>query len=202
MFNDTTKLISVGKVAVAAAVNALRTAGKGELSGVVSQEIIKALAKYNDLPAMVDVLTGTSDQMALTIPDLSTLQSVALGLENVATNVPAAAAGDKDKASNAAARLASFAAQQQMNNENAIKAIDKNGVVPAEYLAAVQKVVVAAVKVITAASGKTYASPKGRSPDELQMNVNAVFGTPGGRAGTLETTNTNVPVPPKVKTGQ
>ncbi len=193
------KLMSVGK---APAVAALRNAGKTETSGVVVQEIITALDRYGDLPAMVDVLTAISGTMQTANPDLSLLQSVAQGLDSVAKGVPAAP-GDKTSAANAAARLASFAAQQLMNNDRAIKAIDKTATVPPENLAAVKKVVDAAVKVINAAAGKNYFAPPPQDPGELLMNVNTIFGTPppGSKAGLLQADLKAVTVPPAVKAG-
>ena len=180
-------------------VTGLGTRAKVETSGLVQQEIVKALIQYKAFAPLLDALDAISNQMEAGVPDTALLETAALGLDSVSRSMLSAAAADKVKGATDAARLASFAAQQQKKNEEAVKAIDPAANVAADYAAAAQKVVEAATKVAGGATGTTYPTPTGASPDELLLNVNNLFGTPGGRAGKLQTDVTSVPVPPKVK---
>ena len=180
-------------------VTGLGTRAKVETSGLVQQEIVKALIQYKAFAPLLDALDAISNQMEAGVPDTALLETAALGLDSVSRSMLSAAAADKVKGATDAARLASFAAQQQKKNEEAVKAIDPAANVAADYAAAAQKVVEAATKVAGGATGTTYPTPTGTSPDELLLNVNNLFGTPGGRAGKLQTDVTSVPVPPKVK---
>jgi hypothetical protein len=190
-------LMRVGGPPVDRVVKALGDRAKIEKSGIVEQEIVKALIQYGAFVPLLNALTAISNQMETAIPDLTLLQTASL--DSVNKSIAGALAADKIKAATVAARLASFAAQQLKNNEKAIQSIDPTAKVPAEYVAAVQRVVEAATKVVGGAAGKTYPVPTGASVDELLLNVNGLFGTPGGRGGTLQADIPSVPVPPAVK---
>jgi hypothetical protein len=187
--------LSVGPTRV---ITALCNAGKVETSGVVVQEIISALSKYQDVTKLVDVLEAVSNQMSKSSPDVPMLQSVAVGLEAVAAGVAGADAKDKVKAATVAARLASFAAQQEVMADKLIKSVDKSATLPAELIGAVEQVVKSATRAMGAAAGKQYPAPQGSKPEEVMLNVNMLVGTPGGNAGNLQKDLQNVPVPPVV----
>jgi hypothetical protein len=192
-------LAKIGGTAVRNVVKALGDRAKVESSGIVQQEIVRALIQYSGFAPLLDALNATGDQMEAGIPDAALLETAALGLDFVGKSMGGAAAADKVKAATVAARAASYAAQQLKKNEEAVKTIDASATVPADYVAAVQRVVDGATKVAGAAAGKTYSVPTGTSSYELLMNVNGVFGTPGDRAGKLQGDLTGVPVPSKVK---
>jgi hypothetical protein len=195
-------LVKTGNLAVQRAVGALSAQAKIEKSGVVEQEIVKALIQYGAFAPLLDALNAISNQMETSVPDAAMLQTAALGLDFVNRSMGSALAVDKIRAAGVAARLASFAAQQLKNNEAGMQTMDPKATVPAPYVAAVQRLVDGAAKVAGAAASKPYPTPTGASSDELLLNVNGLFGTPGGRAGTLQGDIKSVAVPPVAKTGQ
>ncbi len=195
-------LMKVGGRPVQRVVDALDVQAKVEKSGIVEQEIVKALIQYGAFAPLLDALGAISNQMEAANPDMDMLQTASLGLDMVSKSMATAGAMDKTKAATVASRLASFAAQQLKNNEQSLQSADSAAKVPADYLTAVQRVVEAATKVAAGASAKSYAVPTGASTDELLLNVNGLFGTPGGRGGKLQGDMTAVPVPPAVKSGQ
>jgi hypothetical protein len=195
-------LLKVGGMAVQRALDALGSQAKVEKSGIVEQEIVKALIQYGAFAPLLDALGAISNQMETAIPDLAMLQTASLGMDSASKSVAGASAADKTKAATVAARLASLAAQQLKNNEQSLQSVDPTARIPGDYMTAVQRVMEAATKVAGGAAGKTYPTPAGKTADELLLNVNALFGTPGGRGGTLQADMKDVPVPPAVKTGQ
>jgi hypothetical protein len=172
---------------------------KVETSGIVQQEIVKALIQYKAFAPLLDALDAISSQMETGMPDTALLETAALGLDFVNKSMGGALAAEKVKGATNAARLASFAAQQLKKNEEGVKTIDPAAKVAPDFAAAVRKVVDTAAKAAGGATGTTYPAPTGDTPAELLMNVNNLFGTPGGRAGKLQTDVKNVPVPPAVK---
>jgi hypothetical protein len=191
------RMVQIGGHAVQAVVDALGAQAKVETSGVVQQELIKALIQYGTFVPLLDALNAISNQMETAIPDVPTLQTAALGLEFVGKSMGTALAPDKVKAAAVACRAASFAAQQLQKNEDSSKAI--GATVAPEYVAAVQKVVEAATKVAGGASGKSYPAPGGTDTPEFLKNVLDLFGAPGNHKGKLQTDIPSVPVPPAVK---
>jgi len=177
------------------AIHALGERAKAETSGVVAQELIKALTLYQAFGPVLDSLGAVSNQMEAAIPDVATLQTAAVGLDFIAKSMPAALANDKSKAATIAARVASFAAQQQANNEKAIRIIDGAANLPPAYSAAVQQVVEAATRVLNGAASKPLKTPTGKSTGELQMNVNLLL-----KDMVADPNLKNIPVPPTVKT--
>lgn len=179
---------------------ALADAAKVEKSGVVHVELIKALVAYDNggkaFAPLLDALEAISDQMATSIPEVATLQTATLGLDAITKYVATAADADKVRAAKVAARIASFAAQQQKKNE----AVLATGglTLPADYIKATQNVVNSATKVGSAASGTTLTTPPTRpGTDELLMHVNVTFGT-GTTAGDLQKAMKTVPIPPTI----
>lgn len=198
LYDISSQINSTGGLTLQRAVNALAGRGKVETSGIVETEIIKDLKEFQAAGPLLDALESVTGQMEAAIPDVAMLQTVAVGLDFISksmANLP------KDKAANVAARAASFAVQQEVCNEKVIKASDPSGSIPREYVAAVQRIVDAAVKVANSAAGKTY-SIKTSSFDEMQLSANDTFGTPGGRAGALQGDIKTVQVPPKVKNAE
>lgn len=188
--------------AIGASVRGLQGAGaKPEISGIVMQEILRSLAAFGDRPALISVLAAEGKQMAGNQPDVATLLSVAQGLESVAGTLASAPTAEKVDAANAAAQLASFAVQHTWVMDKQLKANDASASVPRDFQDAVQKVIVSATKVASAAAGKNYSNPLGGSPGELMLNVNALLGTPGGRAGNLQADLKGVSVPALISTG-
>jgi hypothetical protein len=186
-------LVSAGLQAKAQA--ALGDQSKVETSGVVSQQIIQALIQYKAFGPLLDALNAVTTQMEMTIPDVATLQTAAQGLNFVSGLMAAASPADKIKAATVAARLASFAAQQQKNNETAIKVIDPTATLPPDYVSAVKTSVDASVKVINGAAVKPFPVPTGATAVELLLNVNGLVGKDMQADANLK----SVPVPPQVK---
>jgi len=178
------------------AITALRDCAKAEKSGVVAQEIIKALAVFGDLPALLVALESVSVQMKAAIPDSGMLQAAALGLNTIEAGISKADAADKLTAATLAAKLASFAAQQQFNYHLQQTAVASS--VPPEYMKAVQDVVDAAVKVMGSAAGKSYAHVSGDAPPEVLLNLNTLVGAPGA-SGIIQKDMAGVPAMQAVK---
>jgi hypothetical protein len=199
--NISKPLVQAGGLTLERVVNALAAQAKVEKSGIVEQEIVKTLIQYGKFVPLLEALNAIGSQMEKSVPDAAVLQTVSLGLDSVSKTIDDAVADDKVKAATVAARLASFATQQLMSNEKSIQAVDPQAKVPADYFAAVQRVVEGATKVAGGAIRAAYAVPKGRSAEELMMNVNGLFGTPGGKNGKLQADMPRVPVPPMIQAG-
>jgi hypothetical protein len=190
-----TSLASQEKRAGASAtISALQKAAKAEPSSIVAQELIKAFKEYEDPAGTVEALNVLATKMNTTIPDIATLQAATAGLQYVATKIP-----DKVKAATAAANLASSAAQQAVAYEKS--QADQGATLPPGYLSAVQKLVDAATQAANAAAGGGISTPVGTIPAEILLNVNGTFGTPGGKAGTLQGKLAPVPVPAMLNAG-
>jgi hypothetical protein len=177
-------------------VTALGQQSQVETSAVVEQAMIQALIQYGAVSPLLDALNAVSSQMEAAIPDVSALQTAAQGLTFVSRAMGTVSPADKIKAATVAARLVSFAAQQQKNNESAIKAIDPASALPPEYVAAVKSAVDAGVKTINGAASKPFPVPTGVNADELLLNVNGLVGKDVQADANLK----SVPAPPKVKT--
>jgi hypothetical protein len=198
LYDISSQINMTGGLTLQRAVTALSNRGKVETSGIVETEIIKDLIVFQAAGPLLDSLEAVTGQMEAAVPDVAMLQTIAVGLDFINKSM---ASADKAKAANVAARAASFAVQQEVCNEKVIKANDPAAKVPSEYIGAVQRVVESAVKVANSAAGKTY-SLKTASFDELQLSTFDTFGTPGGRAGTLQGDLKTVKVPPKVKNAE
>jgi len=177
-------------------IKALGDQAKIETSGVVAQELIKALIQYQAFGPLLDSLGALTNQMEAAIPDVATLQTATLGLDFVSRSMAGSLADDKSKAVTIAARTASFAAQQQVKNEEALKVIDGAATLPTEYSSAVRKVIDAAMRVYNGAASAPKPAPTGNSAGELLLNVNLLFGKDMPADAILK----NIAVPPKVKT--
>jgi hypothetical protein len=179
--------------AAAAAVKALADQAKRETSGVVQQEILKALVVYKSASGVLDGLEPFTNKMQTEIPDRGDLDAVSQGLDAVGTAIaanPAVPAPQKERAAIIAARAASFAAQQLEN-------YSKFETVPEPYAKSVRELIAASVKVLSAAGGQAMRLPPGDEPGVLVMNVNALVGRPG-EPGELQKRMPNVLPPPRV----
>lgn len=178
--------------AAAAVIKALADQARKETSGVVQQEILKALVVYKSVGGVLDGLEPFTNKMQTDIPERGDLDAVSQGLDAVAKALadPAVTAAQKERAANIAARAASFAAQQLENYA-------KFEAVPEPYAKSVRELVANSVKVLSAASGQAMRLPPGDEPGVLVMNMNALVGRPG-EPGELQKRMPRVPPPPRV----
>lgn len=190
-------LKGVGGGATGRAVTALQNAVKTEKSGVVIQEITKALATYGDPAAIRECLHTVIVQINANQPDVEMLHAAAAGLEALAPKVAGETAAEKTDSANLAMQLASLSAQQLVAYKATLDAASET--LPRSYLDSTRDVADAASKVAAAAAGKTYPAPAGSSPDELLFQVNNLFGAPGAGGGTLQKDIPSLKAPPVVK---
>jgi hypothetical protein len=195
------KLSIIGGNTVNRVVNALGNRAKAETSGIIDQEIVKALISYKSFDPLLDALDAVANQMQSAVPDVAQFQTLILGLDFVNANMAAAQNPAKNKAATIASRAASFAAQQQVVAEKVVQASDPNRKLPADYAAAVQRIINVALKVSGTAAGKTYTVKSESDPATILLNISDVFGFPGGKAGSLQTDIKTIPVPPAINTG-
>jgi hypothetical protein len=175
------------------AVNALRAAlAKPENSGVVAAELVNALNEYNDYAATLEGLDHFSKLFEKSVPDVNMLSAATKALVKIGTQTASKPAAEKELAATVSARLASFTAQQY--NAAAKAAADVGGL-PTDYTNHVNRLLDAATKVAAAGAGVPLKTPTGATPDELQMNMGSIFGSPAGNKGTLQNTMAKVPVP-------
>jgi hypothetical protein len=189
------KIKQVGGSYVAKAVKGLQTQAGNEDSGPVAQEIVKALVVYADPAALLAALDAIGKKLQAGTPEVSLLQTAVVGLDALTTLVSSASAADKEKAAGVAAKLASFAAQQQAKYAESLK----NGgeTLPQDYADATQGVVEAAVRVANAAGGGGLKVGKAASPAQLLVDVNNTFGMEG-KPGELQRKMPQVGIPPAV----
>ncbi len=179
------------------AVTALQNAVKAEKSGVVIQEITKALAVYGDPAAIQACLQAVIAQIGPNQPDVEMSRAAAAGLNSLAPAMAGENAADKTMSADLAMQLASLAAQQLVAYKATLDAAAET--LPPSYLEATRDVAAAASKVAGAAAGKHYPAPAGSSPDELLLNVNDLFGTPGTGGGALQKDIPSLKAPPVAK---
>jgi hypothetical protein len=175
------------------AIQALRAAAKDETSGVVQQEILRALVVYESIDGVLDGLQRITDQMATDIPDRGALDAIAYGLGWVQTVVSTANPAQKARAATIASRAASFTAQQQ-------EAYSKFAAIPSSYADAARTVVENSAKMLSAAAGRALRLGNVGTPTEMVLAVNALVGT-GATKGELQSAMPAIPVPPKVGSG-
>lgn len=181
------------------AIAALKAAGAVETSGVVIEEIIKALIIYDDFPALTVVLDAVSSHLSKGIPDTRMLVAAANGLDAISGKVASATSADKAHVAEIAVKLASFTSQQLAANKAAHDAIGTT--VPKDYLDASNALIEAAAKVAGNAAGKTYSWKKTTDTDEFQLDVNTLFGTPPNKPVQIQTDLPGVKPPPAIKPG-
>lgn len=186
------KLVGGGGNAVKALTNAVRA----EKSGVVIQEIIKALTAYGDPAAIRVGLKAVIALMSTSQPDVEMLHAAAAGIDALAPTVATSPAADKAETASIAAATASLAAQHYAAYADTLAAGGES--MPKPYEDATHDVVAAAAKVAAAAAGKTYSTPSGATPAEFLLKVNTLFGSPGESNGTLQKDLPAVTAPPKV----
>jgi hypothetical protein len=196
-------LVPLEKAALAAGagrvVTALRAAAKVEKVGQVEQEIVKALAVYEDVTGVLDGTESLTAQMPGTISEIGTLDAVTAGLDALAKSARSAASTDKVRAATIASQAASYAAQQQVALKLQQDAI--SAALPTGYPQAVSRLVDTAIKVINAASGGSFRVATNVSPDEILFNLGGITGSASSGPGGLQKIMKDVPVPATIKTG-
>jgi HEAT repeats len=185
------------------AIAALDAAAKKEKDGVVAQQIINTLIKYDAPEPISHALQNIASQIQVAIPDAGMLEAAALGLDAIAPKVAGASPALKTQYATTAMRLATYTIQQAKANDASLKAIGLT--LPQGYVDASRHVVIAATHVAGPSAGKTYRAPSsGASFDELELDVNTLFGTPpagsaAAKPGQLQADVKDVPPPDGVK---
>ena len=190
--------MKVGGALKANIIDALEKAGNAETSGVVQQEILRALIAYEDLKGVMICLEKMVALMPGTISDRGVLDALSLGLQYVDKVIKAAPDADKKQAAGIAAQIASFTAQQQgafVEMQDSIKQP-----VPPAYTTSAMNAIKWATNVMSSAAGKTFRTKTNVSPAEVLFDVNSTVGSDGG-PGELQKSIPGIAVPPKIKTG-
>jgi len=182
------KLVKVGATAV---ITALDKAAKAETSNEVQVQILHALVKYENLDDILDSLESVANHMATDVPNMNCLDEVAAALKWVKGHISGAPNPQKERAATIAARLASFAAQQQMES----KAI--TGSIPPSFTKSTLDVVNSAVGVLATGGAAGAGLSDTSSPEMTLISVNALVGF-DGRPGDLQKSLPKVAPPPKV----
>jgi hypothetical protein len=184
---------SMKLVGAQAVVKALDNAAKGEKSGVVLQEIVKALALYEDLGGILDALDAVGTLMKGSISDKGIIDAATVALHAVDKSIKTAAPAAK-----VAALVASLAAQQQLLSFNAQQAIGQ--ALDKAYTSSVTSLLEAALKVLNDASGKTFSLHGETDVAGQQLIIKGITGE-GATPGDIQKAMPDVPIPPTIKSG-
>ena len=195
------ELMKVGGAAVTRALNALNNTIAHETSGVVKQEIIRALGAAGDVPALQTAADALASQLQSGPADHETIDAAATAMIQLDALIKKGATIDKAKVANSAAMIASFSAQQLQAMQARQNASGAPGDIPTAYSDSVRAAVIAAVNVLNGAAGKTAFTAPGKEagPDEIQFNVDGITGSSSSGAGSLQKIIPGVPVPPAIK---
>jgi hypothetical protein len=193
-------LMKVGGAAVTRALTALNTTIAHETSGVVKQEIIRALGAAGDVPALQTAADALASQLQGGPADHETIDAAATAMTQLDGLIKKGAAIDKAKVANSAAMIASFSAQQLQNLQTHQKDSGTPDI-PTAYSDSVRSAVAAAISVLNDVAGKNAFTAPGKDagPDEIQFNVDGITGSASSGAGSLQKVVPGVPVPPAIK---
>jgi hypothetical protein len=180
------------------AINTLTDALSKETSGVVKQQIIRALIAADDAPAVITATQILADQLQKGISDHETLDAAAAALNQIDTLIKGGTTVDVPSTAQAAAFTASFAAQQLV----ALKAQLPEGVtdVPEDMRSSTANVANKAINVLNDLAGKSPFTPVARtaSPEEIQFATDSITGS-SSAPGDLQKMIPGVPIPPAIK---
>ncbi|MGN6367584.1 MAG: hypothetical protein ACTHN5_04920 [Phycisphaerae bacterium] len=193
------ELMKVGGAAVTRALTALNNTIAHETSGVVKQEIIRALGAAGDVGALQTAADALADQLQSGPADHETIGAAGTAMSQLDPLIKKGATVDKTKLATSAARIASFAAQQLQAME--ARQGESGGDVPTNYSDSVRDAVTSAIAVLNDLAGsKAFTAPgKDADSNEIQFNVNAITGSASSGPGSLQKVIPGVPVPPAIK---
>ncbi|HUO09969.1 MAG TPA: hypothetical protein VM008_16815 [Phycisphaerae bacterium] len=201
-------LIKVGTAAKNRALEALNKAIAKENSGVVKQQIIRALGAAGDVEALQTAADALAMQLQNPSPDHETIDAAGTALSQLDALLKKGATVDKAKVAKSAAWIAAFSAQQ-------LRAVAGRGAdntspdaapeVPEAYTQSIYSTVSSAIAVLNDLAGKgafpTVHAPVGdvrEYSNELQFAVDGIAGS-ATAAGTLQKLIPGVPVPPAIR---
>ena len=195
------ELMKVGGDAVKRALTALNTTIAHETSGVVKQEIIRALGAAGDGAALETAADALASQLQAGPADHETIDAAATAMSQLDALMKKGATIDKAKVANSAAMIASYSAQQLPAMQKRLQESGGPGDIPPAYSDSVRAAVTAAINVLNDAAGKNAFTPPGKDsgPDEIQFNVDSITGSASAGAGSLQKIFPNVPVPSAIK---
>ena len=196
------ELMKVGGDAVKRALTALNTTIATEKSGVVKQEIIRALGAAGDVAALQTAANALAAQLAAGPADHETIDAAGTAMSQLDALLKKGATVDKTNVARSAAMIASYSAQQlQAMKTRATDAGDPAENIPTAYSDSVRNAVTAAISVLNDAAGKNAFTIPGKDagPDEIQFNVDSITGSASAGKGSLQKIIPDVPIPAPIK---
>jgi len=172
-------------------IDSLRAAAKAETSNEVQVQILHAVVVYENLDAILDSLEGIANHMATNVPNMNSLDETTAALKWVKDHIKGATDAQKERTASIMARLASFAAQQQVES----KAI--TGSIPPSFTKSTLDVINNAVGVLGNVGAAGAGLSDTSSAEMALISVNALVGF-DGRTGDLQKSLPKVAPPAKV----
>ena len=182
------------------AITALTTALVPETSGVVKQQIIRALGAADDVGAVSIAADSLAAQMQSGNSDHETIDAAATALNLLDAVIKKGATIDKSKVAKSAAWIASFSAQQIVALKARLQEGGGTGDVPEAYQMSVVGAITSSITVLNDLVGKNTfpAVSRTASPEEIQFAVDGIAGSTSS-PGSLQTALPDVKSPPAIK---